>query len=270
MEEKIRMNIAICVKPVPDPNYYNKITINPETKLLERKGIPMIINPVDKNAIEAALQLKEQYGGKVVLVSMAPPDAKETLKEGLAMGVDEAYLLSDRAFVGADTLATVRVLAAGLKKIGGLDLILTGNESADSGTNHIPSQLGELMGFPHLNCLIELNLEGSNLQMKTKIENGYAEYEGFLPMVLGVAREINTPRYTSLMGVVMAQNKPLTIWGLNDLGLDPESTGLAGSPTQPGDLHIPRHGRKVEMLKGELEDISGKIVAILRAAGALT
>jgi len=264
------MNIAVCVKPVPAPKHYDKININPETKLLERKGIPMIINPVDKNAIEAALQLKEQFGGKVVLVSMAPPDAGETLKEGLAMGADEAYLLSDRAFAGSDTLATTRVLAAGLKKIGGLDLILTGSESADGGTNHIPSQLGELMGFPHLNYLIELNLEVSTLKMKTKTENGYVEYVGNLPMVLGVAKEINTPRYTSLMGVVTAQNKPFTAWGLSDLGLDPASTGLAGSPTQPGDLHMPRPGRKAVMIEGEPGDVAGKIVAILRTAGVLT
>ncbi len=263
------MKIAVCIKPVPDPKHYDKITINSETKLLERQGIPMIINPVDKNAIEAALQLKEQLSGKVVLVSMAPPDARETLKGGLAMGADEAYLLSDRAFIGSDTLATARVLAAGLKKIGEFDLILTGSGSADSGTNHIPSQLGELMRFPHLNSLIELNLEISTLKMKTKIENGHLEYEGSLPMVVGVAREINNPRYTSLMGVVMAQNKPFITWGLSDLGLDSANTGLAGSPTQPGDLHLPRHGRKAEMLAGEPEDIAGKIVAILRTAGVL-
>ena len=263
------MNVAVCVKPVPDPKHYDKITIDPETKLLKRQGAPMVINPVDKNAIEAALQLKERFGGKVVLVSMAPPDARETLIEGLAMGADEACLLSDRAFVGSDTLATARVLAAGLKKIGELDLVLTGSESADSGTSHIPSQLGELMGLPHLNCLTELNLEDSILKMKTKIENGYVEYEGSLPMVLGVAREINTPRYTSLMGVVTAQHKPFTAWGLDDLGLDPASVGLAGSPTQPGDLHMPKHGRKSEMLEGETGDIAGKIIAILRSAGVL-
>ncbi len=263
------MKIAVCIKPVPDPNHYNKITVNPETKLLERKGIPMVINPVDKNAIEAALQLKEQAGGKVVLVSMAPPDAREKLTEGLAMGADEAFLLSDRAFAGSDTLATARVLAAGLKKIGGFDLILAGAESADSGTSHIPSQLGELMGLPHLNHLIELNLEAASLKMKTKIEYGYAEYEGNLPMVLGVAKEINKPRYTTLMGVVAARNKPFTIWGLDELELDPASTGLAGSPTQPGELHLPRHGRKAELLEGEPGDIAGKIVAILRAAGVL-
>ncbi len=263
------MNIAVCVKPVPDPGHYNRITINPQTKLLDRKGIPVIINPVDKNAIEAALQLKEQFGGRVVLVSMAPPDVGETLKEALAMGVDEAYLLSDRAFAGSDTLATAGILAAGLKKIGEFDLILTGSESADSGTNHVPSQLGELLGYPHLNYLIELNLEAPLLKMKAKIENGYIEYEGFPPLVLGVAREINTPRYITLMGVVMARNKPFTIWGLKDLGLDPASAGLAGSPTRPGELHLPRHGRKAELLEGEYEIVAGKIIAVLRGAGIL-
>jgi electron transfer flavoprotein beta subunit len=263
------MNIAVCVKPVPDPKHYDKITIDPETKLLKRQGVPMVINPADKNAIEAALQLKEQFGGKVVLVCMAPPSARETLIEGLAMGADEAFLLSDRAFVGSDTLATARVLTAGLKKIGELDLVLTGSESADSGTSHIPSQLGELMGYTHLNCLTGINMEAPTLKMKSRIENGYVEYEGSLPMVLGVAREINTPRYTSLMGVVTARQKPFTSWGIDDLGLDPTRVGLAGSPTQPGELHMPRHGRKSEMLEGEPGDIAGKIIAILRSAGVL-
>lgn len=263
------MNIAVCVKPVPDPKHYGKITIDPVTKLLKRQGVPTVINPADKNAIEAALQLKEQFGGKVVLLSMAPTSARETLIEGMAMGADEAFLLSDRAFVGSDTLATARVLAAGLRKIGETDLVLTGSESADSGTSHIPSQLGEMMVYSHLNCLTEIKLEASTLKMKSKIENGYAEYEGGLPMVLGVAREINTPRYTSLMGVVIAGKKPFTIWGLDDLGLDPACAGLAGSPTRPGELHMPGHGRKSKMLAGEPGDIADKILAILRSVGVL-
>ncbi|KKM11366.1 hypothetical protein SY88_09015 [Clostridiales bacterium PH28_bin88] len=264
------MNIAVCVKPVPDPSAYDKITIDPATKLLVRKGIPMVINPVDKNAIEAALRLKETHGGSVVLVSMAPPDTREVLKEGLAMGADAVYLLSDRAFAGADTLATVRVLAAGLKKIGSFDLVFTGSESADGGTTHVPSQLGEMLGISHLTNLLSLTVEGDALMLKTKIENGYMEFEGRLPMVLGVARDINTPRYTSLMGVVMAQNKPFTVWGLEDLELDPGTTGLAGSPTQPGDLHVPQIGRKAEMLEGEPADVAQKIMGILRVAGVLS
>lgn len=264
------MNIAVCLKPVPDPRHYGKLTINPETKLLERGVAPMVINPADRHAVETALRLKEQHGGKVVLVSMAPPEAGTTLKEGLAMGADEAYLLSDRAFAGSDTLATARVLTAGLKKIGSFDLILAGSASADSGTSHMPSQLGELLGLPHLNCLIDLSLESSVLKMKAKTEYGYVEYEGCLPMVLGVAREINKPRYISLMGIVAAGNKPLITWGLHDLGLSPDDAGLAGSPTRPGELHRPEHRRKVQMLEGGAGDAAVEILAILRAAGVLS
>ncbi|OPZ75055.1 MAG: Electron transfer flavoprotein subunit beta [Firmicutes bacterium ADurb.Bin456] len=129
--------------------------------------------------------------------------------------------------------------------------------------------MGELLGYPHLNHLTELKLEASVLKMKTKIENGYIEYEGSLPMVLGVAREINTPRYTTLMGVVMAQNKPFTTWGLTDLGLDPASTGLPGSPTRPGELHLPRHGRKTRVLEGDPEVVAEKIITVLRGTGVL-
>jgi len=263
------MNIAVCVKPVPDPKFYDKITINPETKLLERNKIPMAINPSDKNAIEAAMRLKELLGAKVILISMAPPEAKEVLKEGLAMGIDEAYLLSDRAFAGADTYATAKTLAAGLNKIGLFDLILTGSESVDGGTSHVPSQLGEMMGMPHLNHVMAVETEGDILKVKTKIENGYMLYEGLPPMVLGVSKEINTPRYVSLMGVVKAQGKPFTVWGLNDLQLNADDVGLAGSLTQPGSLRTPPIDRKVEMLDGDIEEKAEKILKILYAAGVL-
>jgi len=263
------MNIAVCVKPVPDPKFYDKITINPKTKLLERNKIPMAINPSDKNAIETAMQLKELYGAKIILISMAPPEAKEILKEGLAMGVDEAYLLSDRAFAGADTYATAKTLAAGLNKLGFFNLIITGSESVDGGTSHVPSQLGELMGLPHLNHVIAMVTEGDILKMKTKIENGYMVYEGRLPMVLGVGKEINTPRYVSLMGVVKAQGKPYTVWGLKDLQLEADDVGLAGSLTQPGSLKTPPNERKVEMIDGDLEEKAGKILEILHTAGVL-
>lgn len=264
------MHIAVCVKPVPDPKSYDKITINPETKLLERNKIPMVINPTDKHAIEAAIQLKELYGGKVILISMAPPGAKEVLKDGLAMGVDEAYLLSDRFFAGADTFVTAKTLATGLKKIENFDLVFAGSESADGGTSHVPSQLGEMLGIPHLNHVLALVIEEGILKIKTKIENGYMDYEGRLPMVLGVAREINTPRYIPLMGVIQAQGKPFTVWGSNDLQLDPAVVGLAGSPTQPGSLHTPPLGRKVEMLDGEIEEVAEKIIVVLHSAGMLS
>lgn len=264
------MKIIVLIKPVPDPACYDRIQIDPVTGILIREGLPTVLNPADKHALEAALQLKEQFGGRVVLISMAPDSAAETLKEGLAMGADEAHLLSDRAFAGADTLATSRVLAAAIRKIGPFDLVLAGTESADGGTAHVPSQVGELLGVAHLTNVMQLNVDpDSKVTARVKIENGYLEVRGALPMVIGVRREINTPRYTSLMGILAAQDKAVQLRGLEDLDLRVTDVGLAGSPTQPGQLSQPELNRKAEVLEGDANDVVRRIVAIMRAAGIL-
>jgi len=202
------LNIAVCMKPVPDPKYYDKIIIDPVHKTIVRSGIPTILNPVDKNALEAALQLKEKFGGKVAVISMAPPNVAENLREALAQGADEAYFLSDRAFAGADTLATSYTLAQGLKKIGvSFDLVFCGAESADGATAQVSSQLGEWLGVPHLWNVFYLEAKGEKeYYLKTKIENGYMEWEAQGPLVLDVSREINKPRYTSNMGIMKAKD----------------------------------------------------------------
>ncbi|NPV71494.1 MAG: electron transfer flavoprotein subunit beta/FixA family protein [Firmicutes bacterium] len=264
------LSIVVCVKPVPDPSHYDRITIDPKTKLLVRQGIPTVINPGDKHAIEAALQIRDEIGGTVVSITMAPPEAAETLREVLAMGVDEAYLLSDRAFAGADTLATVRALAAGITKIGHFDLVLTGSESADGGTAHVPSQLGEVLGVGHLTNVREIKwAEDGTLLMKSKIENGFLEVEGRLPLVLGIARDMNTPRYATLMGIVAAQSKRLQVWQCGDLQVGAGCFGLAGSPTQPGELRVLEARREGKVLKEEPGQIAAEIIAIMRAAGVL-
>jgi electron transfer flavoprotein beta subunit len=262
------LNIVVCVKPIPDPEKYNEITIDPVNKTIVREGIPTIINPIDKHAIEEALKIKEQYGGKVILMSMAPPNAKETIQEGLAMGADEAFLLSDKKFAGADTLATSYVLAQGIKKIGGADLVLTGTESGDGATAQVSSQLGEWLDLPHLWGVIECNIKNpDDIYIKTKIENGYMEWAGRLPMVMAVSREINKPRYTTIMGVMKAKKKPFTILTFADLELDENYVGLAGSPTQPGEIFTPEIGRKGELVKGSKEELVQFIIEKLRANG---
>jgi electron transfer flavoprotein beta subunit len=262
------LNIVVCVKPIPDPEKYNEITIDPVNKTIVREGIPTIINPIDKHAIEEALKIKEQYGGKVILMSMAPPNAKETIQEGLAMGADEAFLLSDKKFAGADTLATSYVLAQGIKKIGGADLVLTGTESGDGATAQVSSQLGEWLDLPHLWGVIECNIKNpDDIYIKTKIENGYMEWAGRLPMVMAVSREINKPRYTTIMGVMKAKKKPFTILTFADLELDENYVGLAGSPTQPGEIFTPEIGRKGELVKGTKEELVQFIIEKLRANG---
>lgn len=262
------LNIVVCIKPVPDPQYYDKVSIDPDTKRITREGIPTIINPVDKNGLEAALQLKKTYGGKVAVITMAPPNAAENLREALAMGADEAVLLSDRAFGGADTLATSYTLAKGIEKLGDFDMVFCGAESADGATAQVSSQLGEWLEIPHLwNVFSMESRDERNLAVKTKVENGSMEWEIKLPCLLGVARELNKPRFTSAMGIIKAKNKPLYVWGKADLEAEEDRLGLPGSPTKAGEIFTPDMKRKGEMLTGSAEELADKIIEKLRAGG---
>lgn len=262
------LNIAVCIKSVPDPKYYEKITIDLKTKTITRKGIPTIINPVDKNALEAALQVKEQYGGKVTVICMAPPEAKNELYEAMAMGADEAVLLSDLAFAGADTLATSYTLAQGINTLEKFDLVLTGTESADGATAQVPAQLAEWLGIPHLWNVKEFVLIAEQeIHAKVKMDNAVGEYSIQLPALLAVSREVNKPRYTTAMGVMKARKKPLTIISKNELQLDESLIGQAGSPTWSGDIFIPSLARKGQDLTGTPEEIATQLIVKLRAVG---
>jgi electron transfer flavoprotein beta subunit len=231
---------------------------------------------VDKSAIELGLQLRERYGGSVVVISMAPPNANEILREVLAMGADEAYLLSDRAFGGADTLATSYTLYHGMKKIEAskgysFDVILCGSESADGATAQVSSQLGEWLGYPHLWNAFELESgPDETFSVKTKIENGCMEWTARIPLVLGVAREIRKPRFTSIMGIMKAKNKSLIVWGRADLDAAEDTyLGLKGSPTQPGEIFSPDLKRSGELFTGTPEEIVGRVVTVLRSNGVV-
>ncbi len=261
------LNIAVCVKPVPDSEYYDKITIDPVTKRLTRAGIPTVINELDKNAVEAALSLKDKFGGKVVVFTMAPDNAQENLREVLAMGADEAYLISDRAFGGADTWATSYTMAAAIKKAGKFDLILAGNASADGGTTQVPSQLGEWLEIPHIINVSSLEYDGKVASVAAKAQNGFIHYEVQLPAVFGVTREINTPRLANVMSILKAKKKPITIFRVTDLDVNESFLGLKGSPTQAGGVNVPDMARASELIDGTPEEIADKIIAEIRKAG---
>ncbi|HVI42344.1 MAG TPA: electron transfer flavoprotein subunit beta/FixA family protein [Anaerovoracaceae bacterium] len=260
----------VCIKPVPDPKYYDRITINPVTKTITREGIPSIINPADKHALEAALQIKERYGGEVIVITMAPPNAEENLREALAMGADEAVLLSDRAFGGADTLATSYTLACGIAKLGGFDLIFTGVESADGATSQVPAQLAEQLNIPHLwNVKRLADIDNNRIRADVQMENGYMKYEVELPALFAVTREINKPRFTTIMGVMKAKKKPLKVFGSQDIEIEAERSGLKGSPTQAGGIYAPSMGRKGRLLKESAEESAAEIIKELRKAGVV-
>jgi electron transfer flavoprotein beta subunit len=261
------MNIVVCIKPAPDPKKWDTIQLDPVTKALQRAGIPSVLGPLDKRALEEGLRLKEKYGGKVLVMAMAPPSARDNLVEALAMGADEAYLLSDRLFAGSDTWSTSLVLAKGIKKIGSCDFVICGSWSLDGSTGHVGAQLAEFLGIWNVSQVIAVeSIESKQVRTRSQIEKGYRVMTSPLPLLITVAHEINTPRFISLFGVMEAENKPLQIWSANDIGIRPEEVGFSGSPTQTGDVFMPPMKRKAEMLRGEPEEMVKEIVHRIRQA----
>jgi len=261
------MNIVICLKPAPDPKRWDSIQLDPLTKALQREGIPSVLGPLDKRALEEGLQIKEKHGGKVAAMAMAPPSAKDNFIEALAMGADEGYLLSDRAFAGSDTWATSIVLAKGIRKLGDFDLILCGSYSLDGSTGHVGAQLAEFLGIPNISQVVMVErIAGGMLRTKSLIESGYRILETPLPCLISVTREINIPRFTSLFGVIEAESKPLIIWTAGDLRISPEDVGFNGSPTQTGDIFLPEMKRRAQMLSGEPEEMVQEIIRKIRQA----
>ncbi len=262
------MNMIVCVKPVPDPEKYNLLTIDPETKRLVREGIPTVINPSDKNALEEALKLKDLYGGSVIVISMTPLFSMDKIKQCLAMGADEGYVVSDRAFGGADTFSTSYTLMKAIEKIGiKPDLILAGNESADGATAHVPVQLAEWMSLPHITNVTMQEVSGNKALVRKKMDDGSIDYEIDLPAVLAVERNSNKPRMVTAKGMVTARNKKISVFTKEDLDVDESLIGLVGSPTQPGALIVPNLSRFSQALEGEPEEIAAQIISLIKKVG---
>ncbi len=264
------MNVVVCLKQVPHADYFSKIALDPVTKRVVREGIPLIINPVDRNAVEAGLQVKERFSGKVTALTMGPPQAREALEEVLAMGADTAILLCDAAFAGADTLATARTLAAAIKKFCPYHLVLCGNETTDSGTSQVGPQLAEFLGIPHVTNARTIDfIREDFLLVERSLENGYMKVELTLPALITVNKEINQPRLPGVAGIMEVANKELKVYGHVDLGLSPEQVGLSGSPTQVAELFESRQERRGEILRGEPEKTAREALARLRESNVL-
>lgn len=224
------MKIVVCIKQVPDTV---EVKIDPKTGTLIRDGVPSIINHDDKTGIEAALRIKEQTGATVSVISMGPPQAEVALREALAMGCDEAYLVSGREFGGSDTYATSGILAAALKKIG-YDLIITGRQAIDGDTAQVGPQIGEKLSLPQVSYVEEIQeVAEDHLIVKRQFEDGYHIIKIKTPCLLTAIAELATPRYMTVRGVVEAYEKDIKIIGFEDLkdDLELDMIGLKGSPT---------------------------------------
>jgi electron transfer flavoprotein beta subunit len=262
-------HIVVCIKPVPDPACWDKLKLEPDTMLLNRSEVPAVINALDLNAIEQALQIKETSPARISVLTMAPPAAEEQLREALAMGCDQAYLASDRAFAGADTLATARCLAAAIAKIGGVDLVFCGDYSVDGSTAQVGPQIAEFLEIPDLTHVVSLELAARGLRAACKVEEGTLLAECDFPALVTFDREANRPRLPTMPGIRRARALAVISWNAADLGLDPDSVGLRGSPTQMLNVFTQSQGRKGEILSGSAAEMAETLVARLIADKAL-
>lgn len=223
------MKIVVCVKQVPETT---AIGIDPVSGRLVREGAAAVVNLFDYYAVEAAIRLREQWGGEVIALSMGPAKAETALREVLALGANRAVLLNDRRFAGSDTWATSCALAAAVRKIGGVDLVLCGRQAVDGDTAQVGPELAARLGWPQAVNVAELTVAGDGLIVRRLLDDGYDRCRLRLPAVVGVAREINEPRIPTLKGYLRAVAAELVVWNAAAIGIDEHRLGLAGSPTR--------------------------------------
>lgn len=262
------MNIIVCIKQVPDTT---EVKINPDTGTLIREGVPSIINPFDTYAIEEGLCLKEQFGGHVTILSMGPPQAMEALKEAVAMGADEAILLSDRDFAGSDTWATAYTLSQAIRKCGDFDIILCGKQAIDGDTGQVGPGIARHLNISQLTYVFKIrhiDPETRALVVERLLEEGREVVETSLPALLTVVKDINQPRYPSFMGIRRATRMEIPVWTAVDLpDADTSKFGLNGSPTQVVRIFgPPQRDGSVELISADnLDDAAATLADKLLA-----
>ncbi|MDR1065772.1 MAG: electron transfer flavoprotein subunit beta/FixA family protein [Oscillospiraceae bacterium] len=257
------MKIIVCAKQVPDTN---EVKIDPVKGTLIRDGVPSILNPDDANALEAALELKDKDSDiSVSVLSMGPPQATYMLRECLAMGADDAYLLSSRTFGGADTCATSTTLAAGIRTIGSYDIIFAGRQAIDGDTAQVGPQTAQRLGIPSVTYVQKIReIKDKSVIVERQLEDGYEVIEVQTPCLLTAVKELNSPRYMTIERIEDAYKAEIKIWNENDVNLKAEDCGLKASPTQVFKSFTPPPKGKGEMLSGTVGEMASSLVAKLQ------
>jgi electron transfer flavoprotein beta subunit len=259
------MHVVVCVKQTPDSAA--KISVDNGKVTWGDSGL--VVNPWDEYAIEEAIRLKEKHGGKATAISVGPESAREALKTCLAMGCDEAILISDPALNGSDALATSYVLAKAIEKLGDVDVVLFGKQAIDGDTGLVPIAVARRLGWSPLTYTIkiaELDLGAKTVKAERLLEQGKQIVSATLPAVVGTVKDINEPRYPSFMGIRKAAKAVINTWSAADLGLDTALVGEAGSATHwPQVLPLPAREGSVEMIEGTPEEIAAKLADRLLA-----
>ena len=262
------MRIYVCVKQVPDAS--GKVAVKADGTL-DRASMQTIINPDDLAATEAALELKDATGCQVTVVTMGPPPAEGMLRELIAMGADDAVLISGREFGGSDTFATSQILAAAVKKVGleKDDIVFCGRQAIDGDTAQVGSQIAEKLDIPQISYAADVKIEGTTVTVKRALEDGYMTIETQTPCLLTCIKELNEPRYMSVGGVFEAYGKPMTTYDYEALKDDPlidaTTIGLKGSPTNIFKSFTPPQKGAGKMLEGAGKETCEELASILAA-----
>lgn len=258
------MHIVVCIKQVPDTK---NVRIDPDTHTLIRQGVECIINPFDLFAVEAALRIKDDNQARVTVITMGPPQAEEALRETLSRGVDEAVLLSDRAFAGSDTWATSTTLAAAIRKIGDVDLILCGKQAVDGDTAQVGPEMATLLDIPYATFAKRIEImDGGNLKVSRQTDEGVEVWKLPMPALITVIKEVGEPRLPSLRHKMRAKKAQVPAWGVADLGLDPDRVGLCGSYTQVVRVFSPPRRSDRVMIEGTVEEQAEQLIRYLKEA----
>ncbi|OIJ13790.1 electron transfer flavoprotein subunit beta [Anaerobacillus arseniciselenatis] len=259
------MHIVVCVKQVPDTKV---IKVNPKTNTLDRSSAPAILNPYDAHAVEEAVRLKEQHGGKVTVLSMGPPQAVKAIKKCVEIGADEGVLISDRAFAGADTLATSYALTKAIEKIQKkepISLVLCGKHAIDGDTGQVGPGIARRMEIPPITNVIKIeNVDNkeSKVEIRRKIENGYEIIQSQTPCLLTVEKEINEVAYSPMPNMIKAARYEPTVWTVADLDdVDKQQLGMKGSPTIVGKMWPPAKSEGAKLIEGDAKSQVKELVS---------
>ncbi|GHT35007.1 electron transfer flavoprotein subunit beta [Endomicrobiia bacterium] len=252
------MNVIVCIKQVPNTT---NMQIDPENGRLKRDGVESIINPFDEYAIEEGVRIKERTGGKVSVVTMGPPQAESALREAVSKGIDDAVLVSDRAFGGADTLATSYTLSLAIKAIGHYDIIICGKQASDGDTAQVGPGIAEMLNIPHIAYVKKIEaVDDKSIKVERMMEDGYDLIESPVPVLLTVVKEINNPRVASLKGKMAAKKAVIKMLDAAAIGADIKKTGLNGSPTQVMKIFTPPKRAGGEKFVGKAHEVAAALV----------
>jgi len=256
------MNIVVCIKQVPNTT---DVKIDPRTNTLIREGVESVINPFDAYAIEEGVRLREKLGGKVTVITMGPPQAESALRESIALGCDEAILVSDRAFAGSDTWATSYTLAMAIRKVKDFDIVICGKQASDGDTAQVGPGISAHLDVPQVTYVRKVEeIDEGRAKVERLLEEGYEVIETPLPCVITVVKEINEPRMPSLKGKMKAKKAEIQKWSAGDIGCDPSSIGLDGSPTKVVKIFTPPPRQDGQVLQGDTEEVVSKLASLLK------